>query len=271
MKIELVARYNDNPIEAKGTLGAMASLVAGEPVAVDLEAKAGGANLRLLGDLGKPGVEKGTNLVVSAEGSQLGELSQLAGDADPGARALQGQLAPAGDQGRVTRPMRSRRWSAPDAIMLASATGSVANLAAAEGINLQVELKGPSLAALNEPAKLNLPPIGPYEIGAAVSGQPPGDPAEGPRRDGRAAATSPASAALALAAPRPVDRRDADLQQAGAGRLHRRRLRRRGGQRGPVAAVRRAGVPGRSPAAGRAQGRRSRPCGSPAAAWFWKR
>src|SRR5687768_14206927 len=55
MKIELVARYNDNPIEAKGTLGAMASQVAGEPVAVDLEAKAGGANLRLLGDLGKPG------------------------------------------------------------------------------------------------------------------------------------------------------------------------------------------------------------------------
>src|SRR5512145_2214977 len=35
MTIDLVARYNDNPIEAKGTLGAMESLMSGEPVAVD--------------------------------------------------------------------------------------------------------------------------------------------------------------------------------------------------------------------------------------------
>jgi AsmA family protein len=169
MKIEVVARYNDNPIEAKGTLGAMASLIAGDPVAVDLEAKAGGANLRVLGDLGKPGVEKGTNLVVSAEGSQLGELSQLAGTPIPALGPYKASLRLQETKG-VFSANAIEAVIGSESLLLASATGSIANLAAADGINLQVELKGPSLAALNEPAKLNLPPIGPYEIGAAVSG-----------------------------------------------------------------------------------------------------
>ncbi|MDF2764739.1 MAG: putative protein involved in outer rane biosis, asmA [Rhodospirillales bacterium] len=169
MKIELVARYNDNPIEAKGTLGAMASLVAGEPVAVDLEAKAGGANLRLLGDLGKPGAERGTNLVVSAEGAQLGELSNLAGAPIPALGPYKASLRLQETKG-VFSASAIEAVVGSDAIVLASATGSVANLAAVDGINLQVEFKGPSLAALNEPARLNLPPIGPYEIGAAVTG-----------------------------------------------------------------------------------------------------
>ncbi len=56
--------------------------------------------------------------------------------------------------------------------MLVSMTGGIADLAAVEGISLQVEVKGPSLAALNEPAKLALPPLGPYQIGAVVSGNP---------------------------------------------------------------------------------------------------
>jgi hypothetical protein len=169
MKIELAARYNENPIEAKGTLGAMESLIAGEPVAVDLQAKAGGADLRLLGDLGKPGAEKGTNLVVSAEGSQLGELSNLAGAPIPALGPYKASLRLQETKG-VYSASAIEAVIGSEALMLASATGSIANLAAVEGINLQIELKGPSLAALNEPAKLNLPPIGPYEIGAAVSG-----------------------------------------------------------------------------------------------------
>jgi AsmA family protein len=169
MKIELAARYNENPIEAKGTLGAMASLVAGEPVALDLEAKAGGANLRLLGDLGKPGAEKGTNLVVSAEGAQLGELSKLAGAPIPALGPYKASLRLQETKG-VYSASAIEAVIGSETLVLASASGSIANLAAADGLNLQVELKGPSLAALNEPAKLTLPAIGPYEIGANVTG-----------------------------------------------------------------------------------------------------
>ena len=169
MEIDFSGRYNDNPIEAKGTLGALESLMAGEPVAVDLEAKAGGATLRLLGELGKPGTEKGTNLVVSAEGGQIGELSNLAGTPIPALGPYKASLRLQETKGTYSANAIQAVVGKED-LVLASLTGAIANLAAAEGINLQVELKGSSLAALNEPAKLTLPPIGPYDISAAVSG-----------------------------------------------------------------------------------------------------
>ena len=169
MTIDLVARYNDNPIEAKGTLGAMESLMSGEPVAVDLEAKAGGATLRLLGELGKPGADKGTNLVVSAEGGQIGDLSTLAGTPIPALGPYKASLRFQETKG-VYSANAIQAVVGKEDLVLASLTGAIANLAAVEGINLQLELKGPSLAALNDPAKLNLPPIGPYDISAAVTG-----------------------------------------------------------------------------------------------------
>lgn len=169
MKIDFSGRYNDNPIEAKGTLGALASLMAGEPVAIDLEAKAGGAALRLVGDLGKPGAEKGTNVLISAEGAQIGELSTLAGAPIPALGPYKASLRLQETKGVFSANAIQAVVGRED-LVLASATGSIANLAAADGINLQVELKGPSLAALNEPAKLSLPPIGPYQLAAAVSG-----------------------------------------------------------------------------------------------------
>ncbi len=167
--IDFSGRYNDNPIEAKGTLGAMASLIAGEPVRIDFEAKAGGATLRLLGDLGKPGAEPGTDVLISAEGSQIGELSGVVGTPIPALGPYKTSLRLQETKG-VFSANAIQAVVGEETLVLASATGSVADLVAVDGINLQVELKGQSLAALNEPAKLSLPPLGPYQIGAAVSG-----------------------------------------------------------------------------------------------------
>ncbi len=201
MKIDFAGSYNDNPIEVEGTLGPMASLVAGEPVAVDLEAKAGGATVRLLGDLGKPGAKKGTNLVVSAEGSQIGELSNLAGTPIPALGPYKASLRLQETKG-VFSADAIQAVLGSEAILLVSATGSIANLVAVEGIDLRVELEGPSLAALNEPAKLELPPIGPYQIGTALSGD-----RKTVRFEDFAATVGGSdlagSAALALGGPRP--------------------------------------------------------------------
>ncbi|HXV25455.1 MAG TPA: AsmA family protein [Alphaproteobacteria bacterium] len=169
LEIDFTGSYNDNPIEVMGTLGPMASLIAGEPVAVDLEAKAGGATVRLIGDLGKPGTEKGSNLVISAEGGQVGELSNFAGAPIPALGPYKASLRLQETKG-VFSAEAIQAVLGSEALMLASATGSIANLVAVDGIDLRIELKGPSLAALNEPAKLELPPVGPYQIGAAVKG-----------------------------------------------------------------------------------------------------
>jgi AsmA family protein len=202
MKIELAARYNDHPIEAKGTLGAMESLMSGRPVAVDLEAKAGGATVRLLGEFGRPGAEKGTNLVVSAEGSQMGELSALAGAPVPALGPYKASLRLQETKG-VFSADAIQAVIGSETLVLASASGSIANLAAADGLNLQVELKGASLAALNEPAKLKLPAIGPYQIGTHVTGG-----RNALRLDNFAATVGGSdlagTAALSLGGPRPA-------------------------------------------------------------------
>jgi uncharacterized protein involved in outer membrane biogenesis len=169
MKIDLSVRYNQNPVEVHGTVGALASLIAGQPVAVELQGKAGGADLRVSGDLGKPGGEKGSNLIISAEGNQIGDLSKLAGTPIPALGPYKTSLRLQESKG-VFSANTIQAVVGKDDLLLASVTGAVADLAAASGINLQVELKGPSLAALNEPAKLNLPPIGPYQIASAVMG-----------------------------------------------------------------------------------------------------
>ncbi len=99
MEIEFSGSYNDSPIEVTGTFGALASLMAGEVIAVDLAASAGGANLRLLGDAGRPGAAKGTDLVISVEGSQLGELSTLAGTPIPALGPYKASLRLQGTEG----------------------------------------------------------------------------------------------------------------------------------------------------------------------------
>ena len=137
-------------------------------MAVDLQGKAGGADLRVSGDLGKPGGEKGTNLIVSAEGSQIGDLSNLAGTPIPALGPYKASLRL--QETRVFSANTIQAVVGKEDLMLTSVTGAVADLAAASGINLQVEVKGPSLAALNDPAKLKLPPIGPYQIATAVTG-----------------------------------------------------------------------------------------------------
>jgi uncharacterized protein involved in outer membrane biogenesis len=107
--------------------------------------------------------------VVSAEGGQIGELSKLAGTPIPALGPYKASLRFQETKG-VFSANAIQAVVGKEDLVLASVTGAIANLAAAEGINLQLELKGTSLAALNEPAKLALPPIGPYDISTMVSG-----------------------------------------------------------------------------------------------------
>src|SRR5262249_8484352 len=168
MQIDLDGRYNQTPVAAKGTVGPIDKLVAGEPAAIDLELQSAGATVHLLGNLGRPGADN-SDVVVTAEGSELGQLSALAGTDVPAlgpykatlrVQEAKGTIAANGIQAVIGR----------DDLVVASLTGNVADVGHASGINLQVELKGPSLAALNQPAKLSLPAIGPYELSATVSG-----------------------------------------------------------------------------------------------------
>ena len=169
LEIALKGNYNGNPVEAEGTVGPLANLLEGAPAAIDFKLAAAGATMRLIGDLGKTGAEKGTNVVVTAEGSELGQLSALAGTPIPALGPYKASLRIQDDKGVLWANAIDATLGRED-LALAHVTGAVANLAKAEGLDLRVQLKGASLAKLNQPAKLNLPAVGPYQLDAHVSG-----------------------------------------------------------------------------------------------------
>ena len=72
--------YNDAVIELTAVLGAPSEAIfPTEPYPVSLTLEAGGANISVKGSIAEPMAGKGLNLAVSVTGSQLGDLSSVAG------------------------------------------------------------------------------------------------------------------------------------------------------------------------------------------------
>ena len=82
---EISGAYNKAPFEAKGTLGPLAEIQAPtKPFPVDVEAKAGGAKIKVVGTIAQLAAAKGLDLNLSAEGKSLGDLAVFA----PGVPAI---------------------------------------------------------------------------------------------------------------------------------------------------------------------------------------
>lgn len=95
MELALEASYNDNPFKLKTTVGAPAEFLApSQPWPVTMLAEAGGAVVNVKGTVANPSQGKGLNLALSVKGSQLADLSALAGAPVPalGAYELTGSL-----------------------------------------------------------------------------------------------------------------------------------------------------------------------------------
>jgi len=75
--------YNKAAVELKGSLGSPNDLMAGKPMPVDVSLRAGSAEVTVKGEVKEPMTGKGLDLAVAVEGTQLGDLSALAGTAVP--------------------------------------------------------------------------------------------------------------------------------------------------------------------------------------------
>ena len=83
LEITLVARYNDEPVEAEIRLEGTVKLLQGAPLGIDLALRAAGASLRAKGGLEHPLEAKGIDLALSVEGESLTDLSALSGSEVP--------------------------------------------------------------------------------------------------------------------------------------------------------------------------------------------
>lgn len=83
VRIDLAGRYNDAPVKLSGQLGAFDNLINDHDYALDLKAKAGGAEVTVSGKIAKPMSGQGADLKVTASGQSLADLGALTGAAPP--------------------------------------------------------------------------------------------------------------------------------------------------------------------------------------------
>jgi uncharacterized protein involved in outer membrane biogenesis len=97
LKMELAGSYNDNKFEADGTLGSVSTALAGDPYPVLLTAKAGGATVKIVGQVQRPKAGSGIDLKLNVSIPDTSTLSKLAGSPVP-------KLGPITVTGRLTDP-----------------------------------------------------------------------------------------------------------------------------------------------------------------------
>lgn len=83
VRLDLVGRYNDAPVELSGQLGAFADLIADRSYSLNLDLEAGGATATLAGTIAQPLRGQGLDLTVTARGQSLAELGAITGTPPP--------------------------------------------------------------------------------------------------------------------------------------------------------------------------------------------
>lgn len=79
LKLDLAGSFNNNPFSMTGALGSANALLGGKPFGVDIEAKAGGATVKVKGTIAKPMEGTGLDLALNAAGEDIATLAALGG------------------------------------------------------------------------------------------------------------------------------------------------------------------------------------------------
>ena len=177
--IELSARstFDGNRVEAAGTIGPLAALMANTSFPVDIEGKFGAASVSVRGSIDKPRELGGFKLALKAKARELADVVAMFGATAPpagplrGAAQLGGTLAApvftgidvaAGTPGRMSLTARG------DVSGKRSATGGYEW----QSSGLDLLLEGAQVSDLAQWVGTSLPAMGAYRIAARVAGTP---------------------------------------------------------------------------------------------------
>ncbi len=175
--IDLSARgtFDGKPVEAAGTTGPLAALIANAPFPVDLEGKIGAASIGVRGSVEKPRELGGLSLALRAQAAEFADVAALFGATVPplgpvhGAAQLNGSVAAPAFTGIdlvVGAPARLGLTVRGDLNGAAAAAGGYEWQSG--GIDLLVE--GAQFSDLARWLGMSLPALGPYRIAARVTG-----------------------------------------------------------------------------------------------------
>jgi len=177
--IDFDGTVDGKPLKVNGNVGPIAALFSpGTSYPVNLEAKAADATVKIEGAIRQPMAGKGYAVTVSATGSEVGRLGDLAGIPVPslGPFTLSLKASDSNPNGGPAISDLKLDLGKPELVKLA-VSGAVGDVLAQRGIALTVAASGAEIANLGALAGRPLPAIGPFsaqmKIGSSgVNGAP---------------------------------------------------------------------------------------------------
>ncbi|HEX6829619.1 MAG TPA: AsmA family protein, partial [Burkholderiales bacterium] len=168
--------YSGNSFEAQGTVGALATLLAGHrPYPVAVSATLGGARIEINGDIAEPLEFTGLNLELRQQGAELGEIAALAGQSLPslGAYRLSARISGSRDAPSLSAvdlaigSPEGMEFRAQGGIELRRTQSQRLDVSA---VDLDLHAQGRELREFLALAGKDIPPAGPYAMSARLSG-----------------------------------------------------------------------------------------------------
>lgn len=166
--LDLEAAYGEESIGLQGEFARIAGVLTGGALDFDMTASAIGANLEVDGSVAKPLDADGIDISVNASGDSLSRLLSFAGVsvADLGEYRISANVA--GNAESIALTDLVIGLDAAGAKI--NATGRITDVVAVEGIDVDLGIKGGSLAALSGLAGSEIPDLGAYSLRANVTG-----------------------------------------------------------------------------------------------------
>ena len=177
MTVALAGDFDGKAFEASGRLGPLAALIkGGVPYPVSLRAKALGAEVVVEGVASEPRAMTGLDLKVQASGNELAEsVTAIAAQVSAEKFRRLPAVGPFRIAARIKGDTAKFSLTAIDAAigkseqMMATVSGTIADLPTAAGLDLKFSLEGKDAGPLARALGLKLPTLPPFKVMAALT------------------------------------------------------------------------------------------------------
>ncbi|RLA06878.1 MAG: hypothetical protein DRQ59_14775 [Gammaproteobacteria bacterium] len=166
--VDLVASHDAESFELAGEIDGIAGVLAGEPLGLDVTLNAAGATVMIKGAVARPLEADGIDMTVQVSGDSLSRLTELATAPVTGLGEYQISVTVAGNADAIALSNLAVSLEAAGAQI--GVSGSISDAIAVTGVDVAVEVKGDSLAALSTLADTELPDLGAFSMLANIAG-----------------------------------------------------------------------------------------------------
>jgi len=166
--IDLEASYGSDSVELAGEIDGLQDLLAGGALDLDLTVGALGATVLIDGTVGKPLEADGIEIAIEVSGDSLGRLAEFADVQVTGLGAYRVTANISGNAESMAVADLDVGLEAAGARV--QATGAIGDAIAVTGIDIDLGVKGDSLASLSPLIDAEMPALGAYRFAANIAG-----------------------------------------------------------------------------------------------------